>query len=137
MTVDRIPALLEPIQNRLNAVTPGPWEWEGNDIVRTESNWTTVLESEVSCMSYCYGGSVAQVIRPEDRVFIANAPTDQARLLAAVQAVVAKCGDIQNESSGRGLDLQEDDFDRGWHGAKREAAAHILAAVVAALGGEG
>lgn len=52
------------------------------------------------------------------------------------QAVVAKCDDIQNESSGRGLDLQEDDFDRGWHGAKREAAAHILAAVVAALGGE-
>jgi hypothetical protein len=137
MTADRIPALLEPIQNRLNAVTPGPWEWEGNDIVRTESNWTTVLESEVSCMSYCYGGSVAQVIKPEDRVFIANAPTDQARLLAAVQAVVVECAAIEDETGNLGLDLQDDDFDRGWARARREAVERISSAVVAALGGEG
>ena len=92
---DRIPALLEPIQNRLGAA---------ND----------------------YPGLVT----------IAESQEDTARLLSAVQAVLGEIAEIDEETGSLGLDLQEDDFDRGWYGARREAVERIRNAVVAALGGE-
>ena len=85
MTADRIPALLEPIQNRLNAATPGPWH-QGRDSNRWENSTEVYSEREVSATSRDICTSIA---RPEDAELIAAAPTDQARLLAAVQAVLA------------------------------------------------
>ncbi|QOT15900.1 hypothetical protein [Paenarthrobacter sp. YJN-5] len=77
-----LPHLLEPIQERLNAATAGPWDWD-------HSNFRRVLEGK--------GGeqvlTCAALLYPERRnqEFIANAPTDTARLLAAVKAVLAEC----------------------------------------------
>ncbi|MFJ4286625.1 hypothetical protein ACIPY0_13385 [Paenarthrobacter nicotinovorans] len=62
MTAAVIPALLDPIQERLDAATPGPW--------------TDALGKTFKAV-----GSIA------DARFIVNAPTDTARLLAAVKAV--------------------------------------------------
>ena len=97
MTATSIPALLEPIQARLNAATPGPWEFDGADICNVPDYsgptpavpYVEVMENRVTCGSYCYGGSIEQTISDEDKALIANAPTDTARLLAAVKAVVA------------------------------------------------
>jgi hypothetical protein len=64
---ETIKTLLEPIQNRLNAAGKEPSRWlTGND-----------------------GNPVYYQSLGAKAVFIANAPTDQARLLAAVQAVIA------------------------------------------------
>ena len=55
--------------------TPGPWEWVGRDL---ESNfpghYEAVIESTVSCGSFCYGGSVDMKISDADRRLIAAAP---------------------------------------------------------------
>jgi hypothetical protein len=77
--VDRIPALLEPIQNRLEVITPGPW-----------TDWDRGIGHEIHDQ---YGEPInsghRETFSARDAEFIANAPTDQARLLAAVQAVIA------------------------------------------------
>ena len=112
MTADRIPALLEPIQNRLNAATPGPWAWDGH------ARRGLVNMSQAMPILQC-----AALLHPEraNADFIANAPTDQARLLAAIQAVVGEIADT---------DLETNEAQQG------DLADRILAAVVAALGGE-
>lgn len=78
MTATSIPALLEPIQNRLNAATPGPWS-HGRGITPyvAKRDWVEVQNQATICHD----------VRPADAEFIAHAPTDQARLLAAIQAV--------------------------------------------------
>jgi hypothetical protein len=80
LTVDRIPALLEPIQNRLEVITPGPW-----------TDWDRGIGHEIHDQ---YGEPInsghRETFSARDAEFIANAPTDQARLLAAIQAVVAE-----------------------------------------------
>jgi hypothetical protein len=50
--------------------------------------------------------------------------------------LTATLNEIDEETGSLGLDLQEDDFDRGWYGARREAMERIRNAVEAALGGE-
>ncbi|UXM92534.1 hypothetical protein [Paenarthrobacter sp. JL.01a] len=88
MTAAGIPALLEPIQARLDAATPGPWE--ASDVVDMDVDGTYELahvlapdpgEPETSTLGVALG-----ILRP-DAEFIANSPTDTARLLAAVKAV--------------------------------------------------
>ena len=83
-----IPALLEPIQARLDAATPGPWE------MRQCSPCTERGRLEVNIWDKDGNFLIANwcdddPYEPADAEFIANAPTDTARLLAAVQAVVA------------------------------------------------
>lgn len=73
------------IEERLNAATPGGWEWDCNDIVQTGNEWRTVVENTVSCGSYCYGGSVEQTVSQEDKAFITHAPSDVAYLLAELR----------------------------------------------------
>ena len=85
MTADRIPALLEPIQNRLNAATPGPWEDRVDDLTEDLNVWHD--QEHVSFVAFC--GDKNQPRAQADAEFIANAPTDQACLLAALQAVTA------------------------------------------------
>ena len=75
MTAPSIPALLEPIQERLNAATPGPWQIE-------------YLDEGIAEIATPDGGHVAIADgRQADAEFIAASPTDTARLLAAVKAV--------------------------------------------------
>ena len=87
--------VLDGIKERLAAATPGPWEFDGAEITTVpdyESDnptpWKAVMDCEVSCGSYCYGGSVAMSIGDDDRAFIAAAPVDVARLTRAVEAVL-------------------------------------------------
>jgi hypothetical protein len=77
--------LLEPIQNRLNAATPGPWHLDRDEPGEVASVVAYARNDGVTIGTY-----VADTVEEDgDAVFIANAPTDQARLLAAVQAVTA------------------------------------------------
>lgn len=74
---ETIKTLLQSIQNRLNAATPGPWS-HGRGITPyvAKRDWVEVQNQATICHD----------VRPADADFIANAPTDQARLLAAAQA---------------------------------------------------
>lgn len=83
---------IEEIEARLKAATPGPWEFDGNEInnvpdyeSETPAPWATVLECRVDCMSYCYGGSLAMDITPENKALIESAPADIAYLLAELR----------------------------------------------------
>lgn len=74
---ETIKTLLQPIQNRLNAATPGPWDRHDAQIRHTQiDGW---VDPE--------GRKAAQEQTERDIQFVMNAPTDQARLLAAVAAV--------------------------------------------------
>lgn len=75
MTTDHLAALLEPIENRLKAASKGPWELLGG------GEWISPIGIAIASDD---GG-----VGPQDADFIVNAPTDQGRLLAAVQAVSA------------------------------------------------
>ncbi|TVU61591.1 hypothetical protein FQP90_13705 [Paenarthrobacter nitroguajacolicus] len=125
MTATGIPALLEPIQNRLNAATPGPWEvidfHEG--FRRMEPLYGVVNIDPRKPVMAADKQLTVQVEEGEreDAEFIAAAPMDQARLLAAVQAVVAEIEDT---------DLETNEAQQG------DLADRILSAVAAALGGE-
>lgn len=61
---------------------------------------------------------------------------DRARLLAAIEAIESLVDEFEESSEGFGLDLQDDDFERGWHGARRETVAMIRTALAAALGSD-
>ena len=128
MTADRIPALLEPIQNRLNAATPGPWEMRQcapcTERGRLEVNiWDKAGNFLIT--NWCDDDPY----EPADAVFIANAPTDQARLLAAVQAVTAL---HYEDEQGKCTECTPAPFSA--HSVKHPCPT--VAAVVAALGGE-
>ncbi|WP_024817076.1 hypothetical protein [Arthrobacter sp. 31Y] len=89
-----IASLLQPLKDRLAAATPGPWEFEGTEIVnepdyasKNPEPFTQVMECDVACGSYCYGGTANLTISPENRSLIQHAPTDQAKLIAAIEAV--------------------------------------------------
>ncbi|MDQ0102320.1 hypothetical protein J2T10_001966 [Paenarthrobacter nicotinovorans] len=104
---ETIKTLLDPIQNRLNAATPGPWDRPLNTRFKAfvtaempegdpSSRWTRNIDNEgnrerVTVVSVPVW-STGKFYRPQsgkDLEFIAHAPTDTARLLAAIQAVVA------------------------------------------------
>lgn len=96
---ETIKTLLEPIQNRLNAATPGPWHWRNTSDVYLMGARTRVV---MGFARMGMQGAQPQFVNEDglfidagkenlhaipDAAFIANAPTDQARLLAAIQAV--------------------------------------------------
>lgn len=80
---------LARIRERADAATPGPWETDGTGEVSQHWSrpkpWETVVGTEVSCMSYCYGGSAKGVERAEDAKFIAAARADVPWLLEQVE----------------------------------------------------
>lgn len=106
-------ALLAPIRARLAAATPGPWEWIGSNLERCSPGYGDVLEVEVECGSYCYGGSPRMNISAGNKALLENAPTDLARLLAAIEAV---------ESTAKYLDKLADG-DRHYANLFRQAVA--------------
>ncbi|WIV32204.1 hypothetical protein QN084_06225 [Paenarthrobacter sp. R1] len=96
MTTPGIPALLEPIQERLDAATPGPWEtYDANEgewpprpmwcVANDAFHNPTADEDEPWLAVEIHTGC------KEDADFIAASPTDTARLLAAVKAVEEWC----------------------------------------------
>lgn len=55
--------------------TPGPWEWVGRDLESKHPDHSTpVIETEVGCGSFCYGGTVDFTISEADAKLIAAAP---------------------------------------------------------------
>jgi hypothetical protein len=69
---------LAEIRARLEAATPGPWEWDYNTL---GSDIAEVAEPSLTCGRYCIGGSVRIDIKADDAQFIAHAPEDIAWLL--------------------------------------------------------
>lgn len=80
---------LYAIRARLAAATPGPWVAGKGGTIDGANYAEVICKGQVDCMSYCYGGSstIDGDNLKADTDFIANAPTDMARLLAAVETV--------------------------------------------------
>jgi len=82
-------ALLQPLKDRLAAATPGPWEWD--DKVR-RSLWRQGESTPVlGCSALLHPGK-------SDAALIAHAPTDQAKLIAAIE----KVAELHHEDLFRG-----------------------------------
>ena len=111
-----IAALLQPIKDRLNAATPGPWHLQKcspcTERGRLEVNlWDE--DGNVLITNWCN----EDPYEPSDAQFIAAAPTDQARLIAALEEVLAIA------------DRWEDDFPhKAWQ---------VRSAIARALGEQG
>jgi hypothetical protein len=126
---ETIKTLLQPIQNRLEAALDAPWEVVDDPM--PEGDWM-VRQTEADPDT---PDVVAAVIDHEDTaLFIANAPTDQARLLAVLQAVLDlhdltfydKWGRSHTEDQGKG----------GWCrtcGRFEGLSCHTFAAIESAL----
>ena len=116
MSTGRIPALLEPIQNRLNAATPGPWAVMDVNDPGEGVNYIDVYAETDGLETVCKMPNPADYSMREylqqDADFIANAPTDQARLLAAVQAVTGlhkvERRYLQTKNADRSFDTAEE-----------------------------
>lgn len=96
-------ALLAPIRERLAAATPGPWEardmpmpgatideWFVREIVHPNPgfhpfNVLKVRGASNAARECCWPPNIS------DAKLIANAPADLSRLLAAIEAVVSEC----------------------------------------------
>jgi hypothetical protein len=77
---------LDEIRARLAAATPGPWKANDDGTIDGSEYAEVICRGQVDCMAYCAGGT--SVIEGDnlkaDADLIANAPTDIARLLAAL-----------------------------------------------------
>jgi multidrug efflux pump subunit AcrA (membrane-fusion protein) len=91
------PTRIAAIRARLEAATPGPWEWTGNALDQSENPYQEVISTEVSCGAYCLGGMWAPGIDEDDKALIANAPADLADLLAALDAAQAELTGLHDE----------------------------------------
>ena len=93
MTDPLTDAYLDAIEQRANAATDGPWDYDGCGEISQHFSlpepWATVVSTDVACMAYCYGGSAAGAERDEDAEFIAHARDDVPRLLAEVRRLQA------------------------------------------------
>ena len=79
---------LEAIKARSEAATEGPWEWDNPTIGQHWSRpepWATVVDDEVNCGGYCYGGSSSPIKSDADGQFIAHAREDIPALLYEVE----------------------------------------------------
>ena len=86
-----IQAWIDKGKTLASQATEGPWQTDGCEVTQHWSRpepWQTIVDTEVSCMDYCYGGSAKGVERDEDAGFIADARTRLPRALAALQAVL-------------------------------------------------
>jgi hypothetical protein len=131
-----IPSLLQPLKDRLAAATPGPW--------KAEPYLSGVVEDgRVRVTSPSNSGiyNTAEDVLPNDAALIASAPTDQAKLIAAIEAVeslaaawqargehLRKFAETVPEDVREALD--EQGADTLWH------ANLVRAALTQALGGD-
>ena len=105
-SIDAASLDLEAIKARAAAATEGPWEWDNPTIGQHWSRpepWATVVDDEVNCGGYCYGGSSSPIKSDADGQFIAHAREDVPALVAEVerlQAKVAAFADIEEAHNG-------------------------------------
>ena len=79
---------LDAIKARAAAATEGPWEWDDPTISQHWSRpapWATVVDDDVRCGGYCYGGSSDPIKSAADGEFIAHAREDVPALVAEVE----------------------------------------------------
>ncbi len=83
---------LEAIRERLEKITPGPWEWNDRQPLTLSggSRYESSIGDDVIYIEHQLGGYISSCdvelgIHPADAEFIANAPTDVARLLEEVE----------------------------------------------------
>ena len=65
---------LAELRRLAEAATPGPWESDGLEVCQHWSlpePWHAVVNAEISCGPYCYGGSVRPIERDADAAYIA------------------------------------------------------------------
>ena len=89
---------LEAIKARAAAATEGPWEWDDPTIGQHWSRpepWATVVDDEVNCGGYCYGGSSSPIKSDADGQFIAHAREDIPVLLAEVERLREEREELQ------------------------------------------
>ena len=82
---------LEAIKARAAAATEGPWEWDDPTIGQHWSRpkpWATVVDDEVNCGGYCYGGSSSPIKSDADGRFIAHAREDIPALVAEIERLL-------------------------------------------------
>ena len=82
---------LEAIKARAAAATEGPWEWDDPTIGQHWSRpepWATVVDDEVNCGGYCYGGSSSPIKSDADGQFIAHAREDIPALVAEIERLL-------------------------------------------------
>lgn len=87
---ETIKTLIEPIQERLNAATLGPWTLQECSPCTERGRLDVIVWADNGNIPVT-GWHDSDPYEAGDAVLIANAPTDQARLLAAVQAVMGVC----------------------------------------------
>jgi len=120
MTSKSITELLAPIRERLERATPGPWVWGDWTIrdkdrkaqKRQEPYWTLVEPGNMNLSRGPIGRKDIDItniasgcgydesdinIKPADADFIANAPTDIAKLIAAVECLGEALADISED----------------------------------------
>ena len=99
MTNERI----EAIRTRLQAATPGPWEWEGEskeDWPQSDNSLVTAYVPEGEkwreplVSGWGYDASGISVHKDADGELIANAPTDIAYLLNIIDQVSAAMDEL-------------------------------------------
>ena len=120
-----IPALLQPLKDRLAAATPGPWFREYGDVITTDPDPRDVEEGYDDPRSLRVVRAAPHLAKREpqaikDATFIAAAPTDQAKLIAAIEAVESLASRTVNAPI---------EYSAGY------LAQDILAALTQALGG--
>lgn len=89
--------LLQPMKDRLAAATPGPWFREYGDVITTDPDPRDVEEGYDDPRSLRVVRAAPHLAKREpqaikDATFIASAPTDQAKLIAAIEGVEALAG---------------------------------------------
>lgn len=123
-----IPALLQPLKGRLAAATPGPWEERVDDL--TDDAYVVHDQEQVSFVASC--GDKHDPRTLADAEFIAHAPTDQAKLIAAVEAVDSILAQGLKTISAN---PDVDDYERGFDDSTRGLTHKLRAALIQALGG--
>jgi len=115
-------ALLQPLKDRLAAATPGPWEARVDDL--TDDVDVVHDQEQVSFVATCGEKRFPRAL--EDAEFIAHAPTDQAKLIAAIEAVLGVCTEFDEVAEASSAIA----------GTKSFQSNRIRAALTQALGGD-
>jgi len=143
---------LDAIKDTWAAASKGPWEAtrgataDGSEVCTTyeqKSEFLALsLNSGRSPLWLVTNGEVIPAVTGDgprakaNATAIANAPAHVTHLLSVVEAQAGQIAKVREladkwaaESNGLGLDLSEDDFDRGWHGARRDITDQLRAAL--------
>jgi hypothetical protein len=109
------------MKDRLTAATPGPWNVDRNYPFTSDLVGIFAPNAEKYVLQVENQDDVDDPTSVSDAAFIAHSPTDQAKLIAAIEAVVTEIAHTDLESYDA---LQGDLADR------------VLAALTQALGGD-